>query len=103
MIFPARLIKHFAAYLADLFADVINTSIKRGEYPQLYKYEISTPVPKSFPPQTTSEIRNISGLLNIDKIMEKLSSELKVLLISDMSSTFDPAQYGNQRGISVQH
>ena len=98
--FPARLIKHFAAYLADPFADVINTSIKRGEYPQLYKYEISTPVPKSFPPQTTSEIRNISGLLNFDKIMEKLISEL---MISDMSSTFDPAQYGNQRGISVQH
>ena len=98
--FPARLIKHFAAYPADPFADVINTSIKRGEYPQLYKYEISTPVPKSFPPQTTSEIRNISGLLNFDKIMEKLISEL---MISDMSSTFDPAQYGNQRGISVQH
>ena len=59
--FPARLIKQFAAYLAEPLSDVINTSVKRGEYPQIYKYEISTPVPKAYPPQTTSQIRNISG------------------------------------------
>ena len=70
------------------------------EYPQIYKYEICTPVPKTNPPQTTSEVRNISGLLNFDKIMEKLLSEL---IISDMSSSVDPSQYGNQRGVSIQH
>ena len=32
--------------------------------------------------------------------MEKLISEL---IISDMSSSMDPAQYGNQKGVSVQH
>ena len=41
--FPAKLIKQFAAYLAEPLTDVINTSIERGEYPQLYKLEISTP------------------------------------------------------------
>ena len=74
--FPARLIKQFAAYLADPLTDVLNTSVKRGEYPQIYKYEICTPVPKVNPPQTTSQVRNISGLLNFNKIMEKLISEL---------------------------
>ena len=98
--FPARLIKQFAAYLADPLTDVLNTSVKRGEYPQIYKYEICTPVPKVNPPQATSQIRNISGLLNFDKIMEKLLSEL---IISDMSSSVDPSQYGNQRGVSIQH
>ena len=98
--FPAKLIKHFAAYLAEPLTDVINTSIKRGEYPQLYKFEISTPVPNSYPPKNTSEISNISGLLTFDEIMEKLISEL---IISDMSSSMDPAQYGNQNGISIQH
>ena len=67
--FHAKLIKHFAAYLADPLSDVINTSIRRGEYPQIYKFEICTPVPKSYPSQTTSEVRNISGLLNFDKII----------------------------------
>ena len=47
--FPARLIKQFAAYLADPLTDIFNAGIKRGEYPRIYKYEISTPVPKSFP------------------------------------------------------
>ena len=32
--------------------------------------------------------------------MEKLLSEL---MISDMQSMMDPAQYGNQKGISIQH
>ena len=30
--FPAKLIKLFAAYLAEPLTDIINTSIKRGEY-----------------------------------------------------------------------
>ena len=98
--FPAILIKQFAAYLAEPLCDVINTSIRRGEYPQIYKFEISTPVPKVHPPKTTSEIRNISGLLNFDKITEKLLSEL---IISDMSDSVDPSQYGNQKGVSIQH
>jgi hypothetical protein len=60
--FPARLIKHFAAYLAEPFTDIVNTGIRRGEYPRIYKFEIATPVPKvPHQPQDTSQIRNISG------------------------------------------
>ena len=98
--FPAKLIKLFAAYLAEPFAVIVNTSVRRGEYPKIYKFEISTPVPKKYPPKNTSEIRNISGLLTWDKIMEKMFSEL---MISDMKLKMDPKQYGNQKGLSVQH
>ena len=65
---PAKLIKEFAAYLAEPFTDIINSSLKRGEYPQIYKYKMSTPVPKVFPPQKVEQMRNISGLLNFDKV-----------------------------------
>ena len=98
--FPAKLSKHFAAYIAEPLTDIINTAIRRGEYPQLYKYEVCTPVPKCRPPKTTSDLRNISGLLTFDKIMETLISEI---IISDMSDNLDPSQYGNQRGLSIQH
>ena len=98
--FPAKLIKHFAAYLADPFTNIVNASIAQGEYPQIYKYEISTPVPKVYPTETTDQLRNISGLRNFDKIMEKLLADL---MISDMKESLDPAQYGNQKGISIQH
>ena len=65
--FPAKLSKQFAAYLAEPLADIFNTSIRRGEYPDIYKSEICTPVPKVHPPQTTTQLRNISGLLNFEK------------------------------------
>ena len=57
--FPPNLIKMFAAYLAEPLTDIINTSVRRGEFPRIYKYEISTPVPKKYPPKNTSELRNI--------------------------------------------
>ena len=98
--FPARLIKQFAAYLAEPLSDIFNTSMKRGEYPRIYKFEICTPVPKSYPPQNTSQLRNISGLLNFDRVFVKIISQL---IIADMESNMDPAQFGNQKGISVQH
>ena len=98
--FPAKLIKQFAAYLADPFTNIVNASVAQREYPQIYKYEISTPVPKVYPTETTDQLRNISGLRNFDKIMEKLLADL---MISDMKESLDPAQYGNQKGISIQH
>ena len=98
--FPAKLSKHFAAYIAEPLCDIINTSVRRGEYPRIYKFEHSTPVPKKFPPKTTADLRNISGLLTFDKIMGKLISSL---MISDMESKSDPSQFGNQRGLSIQH
>ena len=98
--FPVSLIKQFAAYIAEPLTDIYNTSIKLGQYPNVYKFEVSTPVPKSHPPKTTKDIRNISGLLTFDKVFEKLLSKL---MISDMSSKMDPSQYGNKKGISIQH
>ena len=75
-------------------------SVRRGEYPKIYKFETSTPVPKVYPTQTLNQLRNISGLFNFDKVFEKLLAEL---IISDMSAKLDPAQYGNQKGLSIQH
>ena len=97
--FPATPIKQFAAYLAEPFADILNTSVRRGEYPKIYKFEVCTPVAKQYPPQTTSQLRNISGLLTFDKAMEKLLAEL---IVSDMEKQLDPGQFGNQKGVSIQ-
>ena len=66
--FPARLIKQFAAYIAEPLTAIFNCSLLRGEYPEIYKFEICTPVPKVQPTQTTAQLRNISGLLHFDRI-----------------------------------
>jgi hypothetical protein len=55
-------------------------------------------VPKVYPPKTIDELRNISGLLNLDKIAEKLISKM---MIKDMKSKMDPSQYANQNGLSI--
>ena len=84
--------------MPDPLTDAYNTSLRRGEYPRIYKFEISTPVPKIYPTESTSQLRNISGLLNFDNILEKLISKL---IISYMEAKLDPSQFDNQRG--VQH
>ena len=98
--FPPQLMKHFAAYLADPLTDIFNTGMSRGEYPKLYKFEVSTPVPKAYPTQSVTQLRNISGLLMFDRVYEKLLAQL---IVSDMKDKIDPAQYGNQSGVSIQH
>ena len=85
---PAKLIKEFAAYLAEPLTDIINTSLRRGEYLNIYKFEFSTPVQKVFPTLKVDQMRNISGLLTFDKVMEKMLSEI---MISDMKASTDPS------------
>ena len=60
---------------------------------KIFKLELVTPVPKVFPPKTIDELRNISGLLNLDKVAEKV---LAKMMISDMKKNINPAQYANQ-------
>ena len=97
---PAKLLKHFSKQLAFPVANVINSSIVQGIWPSILKLEIVTPVAKVFPPKSMDQLRNISGLLNLDKVAEKIISKM---MISDMKSKIDPSQYANQEGLSIQH
>ena len=90
---PAKILKAFACQLGKPVSDVINTSIRQGCWPDIFKLELVTPVPKVFPPKTIDELRNISGLLNLDKVAEKV---LAKMMISDMKKNINPAQYANQ-------
>ena len=89
-----------AEYICEPYSDILNTIVNRGEYPYLWKMEIQTPVPKVYPPSKVSQLRNISGLLNLDKITQTIFGEM---LTSDMKHNMDPSQYGNQKNTSIQH
>ena len=97
---PARLFQTFAAYIAEPLTDIINCSIKSGQYPDIWKAEIATPIPKTHPMLEVTDLRNISGLLNCDRIMETLLAEL---MTSDMEANLDQSQYGNRKGLSINH
>ena len=85
---PAKLIKECAFELSFPLTNLINSCILDGIYPNIYKIEIVTPVPKVYPTNTVNELRKISGLKNFSKIMEKIIS---VWMISDMSIKRDMA------------
>ena len=80
--------------------NILNSCISRGEYPRLWKIEAQTPIPKEYPVLTIDMLRNISILKNFDKVAEAMIAEM---MVSDMKEKMDISQYGNSKGVSVQH
>ena len=97
---PMRLIAEFAVELSFPLANIINCCIESGVYPDMYKRELVTPVPKVYPPQKMTDLRKISGLFNFSKIIDKILGEF---IIANMSKTRDPSQFGNEKQISRHH
>ena len=64
------------------------------------KIETVTPVPKISHPQSLGDLRKISGLLNISKILEKVVVKY---LVEDIKKKLDKSQYANQEGQSINH
>ena len=97
---PMKLIAEFAEELAYPLANIVNEGFLQGVYPNLWKLETVTPAPKVYPAEELSQLRKISGLLNFSKIADKIVAEF---LIEDMAETRDKSQYGNEKGLSIQH
>ena len=57
-------------------------------------------MPKEYPPKKMNKLRKISGLLNFSKTTEKIIGDL---MLTDMKQTRDQSQYGNEKGVSVNH
>ena len=97
---PWKLVKVFASEISAPLADIFNTAVINGEYPDVWKLEIVTPVTKVNPPEDEKQLRKIACTKNFSKIFEKILSDF---LIKDMAPAMDKSQYGNEKGISVQH
>ena len=97
---PARVLKENASSLCIPLTEIINASLRTGDWPDSYKQELITPVGKVFPVEFIKQLRPISNLPICDKIQEHFISEM---IISDMKNKLDPSQYGNQKNTSIQH
>ena len=97
---PMKVIAEFSVEFAFPLAHIINSCIEQGVYPDLWKKEFVTPVPKVFPPEKLKDLRRISGLLNFAKVADKIIGEM---MIEDMAHTRDKSQYGNEKKVSAQH
>ena len=97
---PVKVLKLFSTEIAGPLTDIINASIRRGEWPDCWKLEYATPMPKEYPPKSIEELRNISSLKSCDKIAEKIIAKL---IMVEMKLKLDPSQYANGEGISIDH
>ena len=97
---PMRIIAKFSLEFAKPLAHIINTCIKQGVYPEIWKTEFVTPVPKQIPPEKLEDFRRISGIVSFAKITDRILAEW---ISDDMAETRDVTQYGNRKKISIQH
>ena len=97
---PAKVLKHFSTKICKPLTVIVNNCIQQGVWPEIFKSEIVTPVPKVPNPKNIDDLRNISGLMNLNKMMEKLVCPL---VVEDMKSSLDKSQFANQPGLSTQH
>ena len=97
---PWRIISEFSVELSSPLSNIYNSATLSGVWPIIWKYEFVTPVPKVYPPETTEDLRKISGTKNFSKIYESLISEP---ILEDMEPSMDPSQFGNVKGLSIQH
>ena len=79
---------------------ILNAQIMQGQFPNTWKIEQVTPIPKVHPTLERKQLRKISVFKNLGKISEKIISDM---VIEDLSVTLDKSQYGNQQGLSINH
>ena len=97
---PVRIINEFSEELSVPLSHLVSSCLTGGIYPDLWKIEFVTPVPKIYPPKKLTDLWKISGLLNFSKIADKFIAEL---LAEDMANKREKAQFGNQKKFSIQH
>ena len=97
---PMKLIAEFSIELSQPLTHIINYIFETKIYPTIWKKETITPIPKVYPAESMKNLRPISGLMNFAKVFDRILAEY---MTEDMSSNPDLQQYGNQKGLSVNH
>ena len=68
---PAVILKQFAGSISKPLTNVINASFKSGQWPDIFKLETVTPIPKVHPTINIDDLQKISGLKNLNKVVEQ--------------------------------
>ena len=83
---PPKIFKTFANEMCRPLTQIINNCIKSGVWPDYLKHETVTPIPKVPQPKVIDDLRNISGLIMVNKIMEKVTCKM---VVNDMKDKMD--------------
>lgn len=95
----ALFVKLCCPYLLPILVNIINSVILQGTFPSAWKKALVTPVPKVASPSAFSELRPISVLSVISKLMEKVM-EMQLREHFDVHDILPPTQSGFRPGYS---
>ena len=96
--FPPQIWKQFEVELCTPVSIIVNNIFLTGQWPDLWKMEWVTVIPKISNPENKGDLRNLSLTLFISKIVENIVYDL---LISCWGHKIDSAQFGGRKGYSV--
>ena len=89
-----------AVELAEPVTNIINTCLQKSQYPQIWKQEWVTPVPKITNPKEIKDLRKIACTSDFSKLFEVF---LKDWILEDIGEKLDIGQYGGKKGIGTEH
>ena len=96
---PKKVILEFSCELATPMTVIFNSILKTLKYPKQWIVEYQIPIPKSNPPSSEDELRNIAKTTFFSKVFESFLSEW---LLPIVEPYLDPCQYG-LKGASINH
>ena len=95
---PNRIIKDFAFELAEPVCHIFNTSLSTGEFPNIWKDALITPIPKAPSVSCEEELRPISLTASLSKIHEDFVVNW---MVDDVKHKINPQQFGCLKGTST--
>ena len=97
---PSKLKKEFLPEITKPMTHIFNTITMSGEHPRQWVREYVTPIPKTYPPETEEDLRNISLTADLSKNYEQFLSDW---LLPYIKKKIDPGQFGGLTGHSTTH
>ena len=95
--------KEAAEFLAEPLTEILNTCLKQGKFPEIWKKEEVTPVPKTKPnqkPKKLTDVRKIASTSDYSKIFESFILEF---ILEDISHNLNKRQFGGKKGTGTEH
>ena len=96
---PKKIVQEFSCELSSPVSVIYRSILKTFQYPRQWVIEYQLPLPKSYPPSSEDELRNIAKTSFCSKVFESLLSEWLMPIVGPF---LDPCQYGLKVG-SITH
>ena len=96
---PKKIVQEFSCELSTPVTIIYKSILRTLEYHRQWVIEHQIPLPKSYPPSSEDELRNIAKTVFFSKCFESFLSDWLMPIVGPY---LDPCQYG-LKGVSINH